>query len=164
MRVLPTVDYVTLLQQAKEKRKNFNSNIYDENQVYHLLYEDGSHAIWVPGTGRKEKFTLKRYKEEIGKDYKRITMFLCTDCEFKLVQDISDEESNDDESLGKPQKYRKFDSHPGFDCCSDDSELMAHSLPSTSTPAPVMVDLTDTHDQPAKHNEKWIYKLSTMLN
>ena len=110
LRVLPTVDYVTLLQQAKEKWRNFNSNIYDENQVYHLLYEDGSHAIWVPGTERKEKFTLKRCKEEIGKDYKRITMFLCTDCEFKLAQDISDKESNDDESLGKPQKYRKFDS------------------------------------------------------
>ena len=118
------------------------------------MYEDGSHAIWVPGTERKEKFTLKRYKEEIGKDYKRITMFLCTDCEFKLAQDISDKESNDDESLGKPQKYCKFDSHPGFDCCSDSSELMAHSLPSTSTPAPVMVDLMDTHDQAAKHNEK----------
>ena len=122
--------------------------------MYHLLYEDGSHAIWVPGTERKEKFTLKRYKEEIGKDYKRITMFLCTDCEFKLAEDISGEESNDDESLGKPQKYRKFDSHPNFDCCSDDSELMAHSLPSTSSLAPVMVDPTDTHDQAAKHNEK----------
>ena len=33
LRVLPSVDYVTLLQQAKEKWRNFNSNIYDEYQV-----------------------------------------------------------------------------------------------------------------------------------
>ena len=136
LRVLPSVDYVTLLQQAKEKWRNFNSNIYDEYQVYHLLYEDGSHAIWVPGTDRKEKFTLKRYKEEIGKDYKRITMFICTDREFKLAEEISDEESCGGESPGKPKKYRKFDIHPGFDHYSDDSELMAFSMPSTSTPAP----------------------------
>ena len=154
LRVQPSVDYFTLLQQAKEKWKNFNSNIYDEYQVYHLLYEDGSHAIWVPGTDRKEKFTLKRYKEEIGKDYKRITMFLCTDHEFKLAEKISDEESNGDESPGKPKKFRKFDIYPGFDDYSDDSELIAHSLPSTSTSAPVMVDLTDTYDHAAEHNEK----------
>ena len=36
LRVLPSVDYVTLLQQEKGKWKNFNSNIYDEYQVYHL--------------------------------------------------------------------------------------------------------------------------------
>ena len=154
MRELPSVDYVTLLRLAKEKWKIFSSNTYDEYQVYHLLYEDGSHAIWVPGTDRKEKFTLKRYKEEIGKDYKRITMFLCTNREFKLAEEISDEESCGDESPGKPKKYRKFDIHPGIDYYSDDSELMAHLMPGTSTPAPVMVDLTDTHDHSAKHNEK----------
>ena len=118
--------------------------------MYHLLYQDGSHAIWVPGTERKEKFTLKRYKEEIGKDYERITMFLCTDCEFKLAKEIPDEESSGDESPGKPKKYRIFVIHLRFDHCSVDSELMVHSLPSILTPAPVMVDLTDTH----KHNEK----------
>ena len=103
----------------------------------------------VPGTDKKEKFTLKHYTEEIGKDYKRITMFLCTDREFKLAEEISDEESNSDESPGKQKKYRKFDILPGFDHYSDDSELMASSLPSTSTSGPVMVpvmvDLTDTH-------------------
>ena len=124
-------------------------SIYDEYQVYYLLYEDGSHAIWVPGTERKEKFTLKRYKEEIRRDYERITMFLCTDCEFKLAKEIPDEESP-----GKPKKYRIFVIHLRFDHCSVDSELMVHSLPSTLTPAPVMVDLTDTHDHSARHNEK----------
>ena len=76
-------------------------------------------------------------------------MFLCTDREFKLAEEISDEESCGDESPGKPKKYCKFDIHH-----SDDIELMAHSMPSTSTPAPVMVDLTDTYDHSAKHNEK----------
>ena len=52
------------------------------------------------------------------------------------------------------ESHRSIANLIAFDCCSDDSELMAHSLPSTSTPAPVMVDLTDTHDQPGNHYEK----------
>ena len=68
-------------------------------------------------------------------------MFLCTDHEFKLAEEISDEESNGDESPAKPKKYQKFDIYPGFDHYSDDSGPIAHSLPSTSTSAPVMVDL-----------------------
>lgn len=51
----------------------------------HLLYEDGSYALWVCGTEKREKFSLKRCKEETGKDYKRVTMFLCTDCKSRWL-------------------------------------------------------------------------------
>ena len=40
LRVLPSVDYVTLRQQAKEKWRNFNSNIYDEYQVRGTLTDN----------------------------------------------------------------------------------------------------------------------------
>ena len=69
LRVLPSINYVNLLKQALEKWKNFNSNMYDENQEYYLLFEDGRMALWVPGTD-KEPFSLKRYKDEIGKGLK----------------------------------------------------------------------------------------------
>ena len=46
------------------------------------MYEDGICALFLPGP-EKELFTLKRYQEEIGKDFKRITLFLCTDYDLK---------------------------------------------------------------------------------
>ena len=46
------------------------------------MYEDGICALFLPGP-EKELFTLKRYQEEIGKDFKRITLFLCTDHDLK---------------------------------------------------------------------------------
>ena len=42
----------------------------------------GTCALFLPGP-EKELFTLKHYQEEIGKDFKRITLFLCTDHDLK---------------------------------------------------------------------------------
>ena len=60
-----------LRQKAEEKWKAYYRNLYDENQTYVLLYEDGQQVLFLPGTS--EVFTLKRYHEEIGKDYNRIS-------------------------------------------------------------------------------------------
>ena len=84
--------------------------------MYPLLYEDRSrnHAIWVPGTERKEEYTLKLYQDDIRKDYKRIIVFLFTDRKLMLAEEISDEVNSRDESIGKPKKYCKFYIHPGL--------------------------------------------------
>ena len=74
--------YSVLRPDAEEKWKKFHSNLYDSSESYHLLYEDGTRALFLPGP-EKELFTLKRYQEEIGKDFKRITLFLCTDHDLK---------------------------------------------------------------------------------
>ena len=47
-----------------------------EEEGYQLLYESGKDAQFLPGT--TEFFSLKRYREEIGKDYKSIVLYLCT--------------------------------------------------------------------------------------
>ena len=57
-------------QKAEEKWKAYYRNLYEENQTYLLLYEDGQQVLFLPGTS--ELFTLKRYHEEIGKDYNKI--------------------------------------------------------------------------------------------
>ena len=49
----------------------------DKLQNYVLLCEDGSYALFMPG-GYKDCFDLERYNNELGKEYKRITLFLCT--------------------------------------------------------------------------------------
>ena len=87
VRVASTISYHPLLKLAEEKWRNFHSNLYDANQVYYLAYEDGRKAFFIPGS-TEEEFTLKRYREEIGKDYKRITLFLCAESDFdKLDKD-----------------------------------------------------------------------------
>jgi hypothetical protein len=71
LRVSPTSTYGPLLQEAEKKWKNFHSNLYDPSQIYSLLYEDGRIAMLLPGS-TDEIFSLKRYRDEIGKDYKSI--------------------------------------------------------------------------------------------
>ena len=91
LRVMPTVSYNTLRNEAEEKWKNFHSNLYDESQSYHLLYEDGTKALFLPGS-KKEVFTLSRYQEEIGKDFKRITLYLCSNYDFEISEGYFDDE------------------------------------------------------------------------
>ena len=95
LRVSPNASYVTLRQQAEEKWKTFHSNLYDESQAYHLLLEDGKKALFLPGS-KTEPFTLSRYQEELGKDYKRITLFLCPDHDFQISQGTFDEHDSTD--------------------------------------------------------------------
>ena len=66
LRVSPTVSYNALRNQAEEKCK-----------IFHSIYKDGSKALFLPGP-KKESFTLSRYQEEVGKDFKRITLYLCS--------------------------------------------------------------------------------------
>ena len=41
--------------------------------------------LFMPGSP-KEFFSLKRYQEETGKDFKRITLYLCTEADFRLSE------------------------------------------------------------------------------
>ena len=74
-----------LLQKAVEKWKAYFSNYFDLNEDYVLLLDDYKEATFLPGSG-KEFFTLERYQEELGKDFKRITLFLCTLTDFRMSE------------------------------------------------------------------------------
>ena len=91
LRVPSNVNYTVLRKEAEAKWKNFHSDLYDESQPYHLLYEDGQHAIYIPGSN-KEPFTLGRYHEELGKDYKRMTLFLCSDIDLLQSEGLLDDD------------------------------------------------------------------------
>lgn len=51
--------------------------------------------MFLPGTS--ELFTLRRYQEEIGKDYKRIVLFLCKKADIYLLEHIK--QTNMEKSL-----------------------------------------------------------------
>ena len=47
----------------------------------------------MPGTS--ESFVLHRYREELGKDYKRITLYLCCEIDLKISNRVDDIYSSD---------------------------------------------------------------------
>ena len=48
---------------------------FRNDKTYKLCFPDGSEVSTLPGT--KEPFTLEKYKEDLGKTYTRITLYLC---------------------------------------------------------------------------------------
>ena len=74
-----------ILQKAIEKMTAFDRS-FDANGRYDLLFEDGSPALFMPGT--KDFFELEKYRFELGRDYKRITFYLCTQVDIDLNEGI----------------------------------------------------------------------------
>ena len=72
-----------LLESAIEKFKAFNANLFIEGEEYLLLLEDCQEAVFMPGS-QKEFFSLRRYQEEIGKEFRRIVLYLCTESDFRM--------------------------------------------------------------------------------
>ena len=76
-----------LLQKVVEKWKAYFSNCYDSNEDYILLLEDYKEAVFLPGW-TKEFFTVEQYRQELGKDFKCITLFLCTLTDFRMSEGV----------------------------------------------------------------------------
>lgn len=77
--ITPEITAPDLLKQAVEKMRTFNKDLVEGPYV--LLYPDCTEVINVPGTERP--FRLADYKEEIGKNYNRISLFICPESHFK---------------------------------------------------------------------------------
>ena len=73
LRTSKRAPYADICTQAEAKFTAFHSNCYKGGEEYRLLYESGKDAQFLPGT--TEFFSLKRYKDEIGKDYKSIVLY-----------------------------------------------------------------------------------------
>ena len=76
LKVLPSIGAEELLRKGTEKIVKFNSDLslYGATS-FTLLYPDRTEVKCLPGG--TEPFTLQRYKEELGKSYNRITLYLC---------------------------------------------------------------------------------------
>ena len=101
LRVSNEANYSTLRKKAEDKWKAYHSNHYEEGEEYLLLLEDGKEAVFLPGS--KEFFSLKRYRDELDKDYKRMTLFLCTAADHNMHVDEHEHDGN-----GMPVKYAKL--------------------------------------------------------
>jgi len=74
----------TVLDEALKKRSSYDRT-FRNDKTYKLCFPDGSQVATLPGT--KEAFTLEKYREDLGKTYARITLYLCP------LEDGSDSES-----------------------------------------------------------------------
>jgi len=82
IKITPSPSYIEFLEMGLAKWKAFHKDYVLEGLEYKLLFEDGTEARFLPGQS-KEFFTLSRYKEDLGQDYRQITLFLCTEEDFE---------------------------------------------------------------------------------
>ena len=132
-----------LLQKALDKWKAYFSNCYDNQEDYVLLLEDYKEAMFLPGS-TKEFFTLDRYREELGKDFKRITLFLCTLSDFRM----SEGGVTGDGEKSKGQLWDEFIDLPN---AVDPVESDANNLPGSSKNDDKVVVNVDVQDQDHGH-------------
>lgn len=96
---------------ALKKHCSFNQRFNSETE-YKLSFKDGSEVKHIPGIDPEEPFTLRRFKEESGFGYARITLYLLPQGDvFEELREYLDEKddqlfgfasSGDDEDLIKP--------------------------------------------------------------
>jgi hypothetical protein len=101
------VSYCVILDKAVEKWKAFNSDVYDdETEDYVLLLENSKPAQFLPGN---EHFTLHRYHEEVGRDYNKIVLYLCTetDLNFEHEPRCNKRYDSDSDEMSAPAKKIK---------------------------------------------------------
>ncbi|KAL9977850.1 hypothetical protein ACROYT_G015304 [Oculina patagonica] len=83
-----------ILEKAMDKFKAYHSDIFDTNEDYVLLLENGEEAQFNPGSCPKEFFSLKRYKEDLGKDYAKIVFNLLIEEEDEKEEKVPCHESS----------------------------------------------------------------------
>lgn len=116
---------LTVLDEALKKRRSYDRT-FRNDRSYKLCFPDGSEVTTLPGT--KEAFTLEKYKEDLGKSYARISLFLCP------LKEASDSES---EQTCWPWLDLEFESDEWLDDVDIADrfavEISEHSSATTST-------------------------------
>ena len=92
-----------ILVKAVNKHVNHDRNMIRDNLQYTLLYPDGTEVKTLPGAS--DCFILHKYKDEVGKSYSCVTLYIATksdvsDALFSELDEIctANEVSSDDES------------------------------------------------------------------
>lgn len=90
--ISPAINAYELRRKAVEKLSRFNRSLSNYPEHYCLLYPDLTLVCMIPGT--ETPFTLKQYKEDLGKPYERLTLYICK-LEDYLANEGIDEDEDD---------------------------------------------------------------------
>ena len=146
----PCINANGLLQEALTKHskhfRSFNGNI----NKYVLLYPDNTVVNLLPGSS--QFFSLKDYKEDLGKPYSKMALHLC---KLECVQK-SEAESKSDDDLDGPEEYNNFTSH--FGQVDSECEILTANFPNnTQSIIPFLCNSDDSADtvqnQSLEHKE-----------
>ncbi len=74
VKVTPDMTYDQVLERSLTKWENYDRT-FSRDRGYVLVYPDGKLARTIPGGS--DEFVMGKYKEELGKPYSRINMYLC---------------------------------------------------------------------------------------
>eukprot|EP00794_Sanderia_malayensis_P012404 gene12404-13689_t len=97
LRVTTTIRKVQLLTMGMDKHGGHDQN-FNRFSDYTIVYPDGREILTIPGKPA-ESFQLDRYKEEGGKPYNRITLFLVGRNELEIVKQVLTMAANAKDSL-----------------------------------------------------------------
>ncbi len=122
------IDSKELLHKAVEKHSRFNSNLISNNpSMYKLLYGNIARvqeAKTIPGSD--EPFSLRRYKEEIGKPYSKITFYICPFTDY--LDDLVNSSSSDEEMCNSNVSFKtdsmssRNESTTASDCAQEQNQ------------------------------------------
>ncbi len=109
---------------------------FSKERVYVLAYPDTNLARTIPGTD--EEFTLKKYKEGLGKSYSRITLFLAP------VPEIEDIDVPDDSLIDTEPEM--FENNNMDEVLNEDMEFLSSNGYIASAPESSTTSNFDTED------------------
>ena len=137
--------YAVILDKAVNKWQAFDRNFSNEEE-HVLLSDDGRHAQFMPG-GHKNFFNLLDYKNELGKDFKRITLYLCTLSDHMVAEGLIDPSSEVDDiaedETASTSSMKQLDLEPNwFDLEPMQSETVSMDGSDETFPQSPKVDLT----------------------
>lgn len=137
-----TAPYASILKTAVEKWRAYHCDCFNEEEDYVLLLENFKEALFLPGS-YKEFFSLKRYRDELGKDYAKIVLYLCTRSDYnKSEGNESEEEEEYDDVERYPAAHLDTSSNQttsknrtikDYFSCDDGNETMPDSEDSGSS-------------------------------
>ncbi|XP_077869210.1 uncharacterized protein LOC144360317, partial [Saccoglossus kowalevskii] len=104
LKIESNASYHSVLEHGLNKWKAFRKSDIQEDGVYLLLLEDGSQATFIPSHEGKEFFTDCRYREELGKSYQRICLYLCTEEDYNVSVGLCDIAEKNSESESEDQQ------------------------------------------------------------
>ena len=93
LKVNKDAPYAEVFSLAVTKREAYDKS-FNDKLSWNLVYPDGQLCVTLPGQAEQE-FTVRKYKEDLGKPYNRITLYLCPE-----ESDLDHLESWEDNSSG----------------------------------------------------------------
>ena len=131
------IDAEHLLHEAITKHsKHFRT--FDSEAKYHLLYPDNTEVRRLRSS--PDRFTLQKYKEELGKPFSKIYLYLCTNECLRRAEmhdlGLSDDDDNDDDMEGQPSSTFTFGIPANLPCTQDfGPNINPSSCTAVSSPA-----------------------------